>query len=227
MMQASPSRPIFSNQAGIHEKLPEILRRHQRHIFRKPAARHTVAAFEQAARAVVTSGRPVVLDSGCGSGESTQHLARRFPGHLVIGFDKSLARLQKNPFFETQRKRNLLLLRADAIDFWMLLAQANWPIERHYVLYPNPWPKRRQLKRRFHGHPVFFDLIRLSPYLELRSNWEIYLLEFAEAVYFATGRRFPVQRFEPAPAITPFERKYHASGHPLFKLSINFGSVEL
>lgn len=37
----------------------------------------------------------VILDSGCGTGESTLHIARRFPNIPVIGIDKSGERLTK------------------------------------------------------------------------------------------------------------------------------------
>ena len=43
----------------------------------------------------VTAPVAVILDSGCGTGESTIHIARRFPNIPVIGIDKSFARLNK------------------------------------------------------------------------------------------------------------------------------------
>ncbi len=214
------SRPVRSNQTGIHEDLFKILQRHRKKPYLKPISRHTLAAFETARRRLATIDRPLILDSGCGTGESSLFLSSMYPEAFVLGLDKSLVRLQKNPLFGTPHDRNVLLLRADLFDFWRLAAREGWRFEKHYIFYPNPWPKKRHLKRRIHGHPAFFDMLRLSPYLELRSNWRIYLEEFAAAVAFVTGRSFPVEPFVPETPISAFEKKYWMSGHELFRLQI-------
>ncbi|CAM9562378.1 unnamed protein product, partial [Sphacelaria rigidula] len=78
---------------------------------------------------------------------------------------------------------NLLLLRADLVDFWILAARDDtWRVEQHAILYPNPYPKRAQLLRRWHGHPVFPLIIGLGGRISLRSNWKAYLEEVCQAV---------------------------------------------
>ena len=54
-------------------------------------------------------------------------------------------------------------------------ARADICLARHYVLYPNPWPKIGHLARRWHGHAVFPDLLALGGVFECRSNWRIYI----------------------------------------------------
>ena len=49
------------------------------------------------------------------------------------------------------------------------------------MLYPNPWPKASQLKKRVHGHPAFPLLKGLGGTLELRTNWSVFAEEFAVA----------------------------------------------
>ena len=47
---------------------------------------------------------------------------------------------------------NLLLLRAELSDFWTEVAyHSDWIIAHHFLLYPNPYPKHKHLKRRWHG----------------------------------------------------------------------------
>src|SRR5690606_25968454 len=106
--------------------------------------------------------------------------------------------------------------------------------------YPNPWPKAGQLSRRIHGDASFFDLLRCSARLELRTNWEVYAREFAFALSQARAREVEARplkppsvladaagRFQPGDAghpshsateyaVSPFEAKYAASGHPLW-----------
>ena len=131
----------------------------------------------------------VILDSGCGTGESTIHIARRFPGIPVIGIDKSCARLNKagNPSQTAGEDvpANAFWIRAELLDFWRLALDyakaGKWTIPYHAVYYPNPWPKQSEATRRFHMHPIFPTLLALGETIELRTNWEIYAREFAEA----------------------------------------------
>ena len=104
---------------------------------------------------------------------------------------------------------------AELASFWRLALAAGWQLERHYLFYPNPWPKPGQLQRRWHAHPVFPDLLRLGGRLEMRCNWELYAEEFAFAVNRLAGTKIePVRLREPDP-VSAFERKYHDSGHGL------------
>lgn len=83
---------------------------------------------------------------------------------------------------------NLLLLRADLVDLWILASRDNaWEVKEHLILYPNPYPKRSQLRSRWHGHPVFPVLLGLGGRITLRSNWKSYLDEVCEAVLAING----------------------------------------
>jgi len=179
----------------------------------------TVRAFDDLQAIVSAERRPLVLDSGCGTGESTRRLAKAFPDVLVIGVDKSAARLGRTgatrfPF----RDGNAVWLRADLATFWRLALTAGWRLQRHYLLYPNPWPKPGQLQRRWHGHPVFADLLALGGRLELRTNWSIYAAEFAAAIAALTGQAITPCTVPPGEALSPFELKYRASGHALYSV---------
>lgn len=79
--------------------------------------------------------------------------------------------------------RNLLLLRADLVDLWILASRDNaWQVQEHCILYPNPYPKRSQLRSRWHGHSVFPVLLAVGGRITVRSNWKSYLDELCQAV---------------------------------------------
>lgn len=218
------SARIHSRQTQPHEALCARLEKYRTRGFQKPIARHTLAAFARAEQLVRATGQPLILDSGCGVGASTVCLARRFPDHFVLGIDKSVARLAKHHAYRDESVANYALVRADLIDFWRLAARHDWHVARHYLFYPNPWPKKSALTKRFHGHPVFWDLIKLGDYFEVRSNWEIYLREFEAAYFHCTGQHGRIEKFAPRAPITPFEKKYQRSGHELFRLEIALAS---
>lgn len=215
MHKETPSRQVTSQQDGVHDKLDEVVQRHRSHAFCKPIAPFNQQAFEQAGELWQRQGGALILDSGCGVGASTRYLARQFPEHFVIGIDRSDHRLQRQ---WGELPNNACLIRADLVDFWRLALAAGWHPDYHYLLYPNPSPKKKDLKLRWHGHPVFPDLVALGGVLECRSNWKLYLQEMQQALSL-----FDIKaQLEPLLAVddpvTPFERKYAQSGHELWSL---------
>ena len=210
-------RSVSSNQSGIHERLEETVQRHLNTEFRRPFAPHSVDAFAVAQQWLGERKQPLILDSFCGIGESSRWLAQNYPEHAVIGLDQSAHRLDKFQRQFGDTPENLLLLRADCDDFWRQALAAGWRCEQHWLLYPNPWPKSAQLQRRVHGSPLFPTLLGLGGRLLLRSNWRLYLEEFAVALAIA-GIQAPISRFTPIDTITAFERKYAGNGQPLWEL---------
>lgn len=215
------SRYPDSRQTGVHPRLERKVRRHRVHPWRAPMAGHTRRAFAQALAWRRRQGmeRPLILDSGCGTGRSAVHVAFNWPDAVVMGVDQSRSRLERARV-RFSLPDNLLLLRAESADFVRLARKAGWRPARHYLLYPNPWPRPAHLGRRWHGHPVFPDLVALGGVLELRSNWRLYLEEFALALtHLGVDAARPVQQL-PYPPWSDFEAKYAASGHALFRLRV-------
>ncbi len=212
------SRTISSAQTDIHEHLAERVQRHLAEPFRKPIGAPSQRSFDDAIEAWQRAGgQPLIIDAGCGVGESTLRLAMAYPDHFVIGVDQSEKRLTAGKdWWEGDMPGNFHWARADLVDVWRLLQQDTVPVARHYVLYPNPWPKIGHLGRRWQGHAVFPALAACGDYLECRSNWKIYIDEFAAALSMV-GRPASVEAWQPETAMTPFERKYGASGHGLWR----------
>ncbi|MDR0576825.1 MAG: methyltransferase domain-containing protein [Candidatus Accumulibacter sp.] len=227
-MQAN-SRIPFSAQEGVHRHLGALLER-RRTPFRKPCADYNRAAFAASVGRWrrVAPDAPLILDAGCGGGESSLALARRFPGHYVLGVDQSEARLRRRLAAQEAFAGpppgwppNVAFARADLVDYWRLLRDEGVRLARHYLLYPNPWPKIGHLSRRWHGHPAFPALLGLGGIFECRSNWRIYVEEFCLAVKILTGIEARGEIFVPDSPLTPFERKYQASGHTLYRAVVD------
>ena len=172
-----------------------------------PIAAHTKAAFlevKRYAEEFFSDGIPkhsspgssdepgLILDSGVGTGRSSRMLGEQHPNDLIIGVDRSLARLSKNDdataasednddFFVqvVEGQPNVLLVRAELGSFWRLIIEEGWEVKSQYLLYPNPYPKPRRLKSRFYAHPIFPVLLSIGNGIIVRSNWEGYLNEFA------------------------------------------------
>ncbi len=213
------SRQVDSRQDGVHGRLDAIVRRHLEHPFRRPVGERACEQFAVLAAALEHDTRPRVLDAGCGTGVSTLRLAQRHAHALVIGVDKSAHRLQtgERALGAAGAPCNALLLRCDVVDFWLLAAAAGWRFEAQYLLYPNPWPKPEHVQRRWPGHPVLPALLACGGKLELRTNWKTYADEWCLALQLAKVHWHMDCLNDPEP-ISPFESKYHASAHHLWRV---------
>lgn len=226
-MQQRTVHEVTSNQADIYENLEETVIRYVSTEYRRPFAEHTVKAFGAADAFVRAAGCPVVLDSGCGTGRSSFALAARFPECVVVAVDKSEVRLSKSSSLLCDKDllSRILFVRAELLDFWRLALSANWNIVHHAVFYPNPWPKSSEATRRFHLSPVFPAMLKLSPVTELRTNWEIYAREFAEAANIAGSAMelelsVNFESFVPLVPETAFEEKYFGAGQKLYRTMV-------
>lgn len=229
------SRAVSSNQDGIHDQLDALVSRHASTQFQKPVAAVNRSAFDDAVGAWRAAGSPaLILDAGCGVGLSTLKLARAFPQAFIIGVDQSADRLGRQLAWPDRLPQNQIRVRADLVDFWRLLLEAGIHPERHYLLYPNPWPKKAHIGRRWHGHAVFPVIVALGGLIECRSNWRIYVEEFAAALQQLSGEKVDCQPYLDIAseqttmvlpdALTPFEEKYRRSGHALWRCSLQLPS---
>ena len=234
----SQAKEVWSNQEGPFKDLEKLVRKYACTPYLRPIADHTRLAFADAEQFIAdfytkrhtgSAPHPVILDSGCGTGESTLHLAHQFPGYPVIGIDKSAVRLEKASQSVNSTIRDLpsnaFYVRAELIDFWRLALEkvtaGLWTIPYHALYYPNPWPKQSEATRRFHLHPIFPTLIRLALTTELRTNWEIYAQEFAQAAsLLSPNANVTIQLIKEGEPITAFERKYKNACQQLWQVLV-------
>lgn len=221
MSSSNTVKQVVSNQSSIVSDLEKKVLRYFETTYQRPFASHTLDAFKQAQSFINSFNAPVILDSGCGCGESSFVLAAKYPEYPVIGIDKSQFRLSKSQ--KKCQPKNLLLLQAELIDFWRLALDASMNVFFHALYYPNPWPKESQAGRRFHAHPIFPTLLKLCSNIELRTNWKIYAEEFLEASqigfkYLQMDLNPFLEEWVPEEPETAFERKYFENGQTLFRV---------
>lgn len=223
MTSGGNSSPVRSPQTGPHPGLAALLERRRGLDWRRP---QRPEPDWWAFLATLLQRQPVVqLDLGCGTGASTLALAKSAPDALTLGIDASILRLRRSVDLSVGGCAELAaqawLLHGDSVDLVQRLAAVpGLQTRKTWLLYPNPWPKPAQLPRRWHAHPVFPVLLKLSMQLELRCNWLPYAEEFAQAAH-ALGRQAWLKPLAvAATALTPFEHKYRSSGHALWQVVV-------
>ncbi|MGA0134724.1 MAG: tRNA (guanine(46)-N(7))-methyltransferase TrmB, partial [Opitutales bacterium] len=94
-------------------------------------------------------GARVTFELGCGHGHWLAAYGAAHPGETCVGIDLISDRIEK-----ALRKRekgglaNVTFLKAEATEFLDALP-AGTLVGATYILYPDPWPKRKHHKNRF------------------------------------------------------------------------------
>ncbi|KAJ8904707.1 hypothetical protein NDN08_001225 [Rhodosorus marinus] len=190
---------------------------------RRPVAEYNSEAFRTAQEFLKHHrGQDIIIDAGCGTGVSTEIIAEGNPDQLVLGVDRSEVRITRKKEREVQ---NAQFIRANLVDVWRLALEHRWVVKKQYLLYPNPYPKKTDLK--------------IGGELELRSSWLGYVQEFAHALRTLAqdeevmkslglaGRGIKISEVQTMQLtnnyLSNFERKYACSGMPLYRLLVHFG----
>ena len=128
---------------------------------------------------------PLDLEIGCGTGDFALEWA--FQTHRpVIAIEKTRNRfLQfKKKYKELNSPANLWPLHTNAVWWLTHYGRAN-SFEHIFLLYPNPYPKKKQSHLRWINRPFMpflLSLLKEKGYLELRTNKKYYYEEFKEKV---------------------------------------------
>ncbi|MFI5401141.1 MAG: tRNA (guanine(46)-N(7))-methyltransferase TrmB [SAR324 cluster bacterium] len=120
------------------------------------------------ARRLAAPASRLEVDLGCGSGNFLVQLAAAHSDRHYVGFELRYKRLVKSARkLERQGCANAWLLREAAERFGDYFAPAS--VDRVYVNFPDPWPRRSQWKKRLIGKAFLEELQRvLKPDGELR-----------------------------------------------------------
>ena len=214
------SKKVLSNQQSIHPNLAHVSNKHKDLLkYQNPIGAETTGILKATQEQIERSAKPLVMDCGCGTGESAIRLAKKLTDHTIVAIDKSSHRLSKVKKY-SPLPENLIFLRANLPDVWLYAYRHKWNIKKQYLLYPNPWPKQEQLMRRWHAHPIMPYLLSSSQNLELRTNWKIYALEFAWVTQHFLNKKVEVHSWLPKHPISNFELKYLKSGHKLYRVNV-------
>ena len=118
-------------------------------------------------------GKPVWLEIGFGGGEHLVHQAATNPGVGIIGAEpyiNGVAMLLGK--IRQAGVTNLAVYPGDARDLMDVLLPAS--VQRAFLLYPDPWPKKRHHRRRFVTPEHLAPLARaMAPGASLRVATDI------------------------------------------------------
>ncbi|MDP2809922.1 MAG: tRNA (guanosine(46)-N7)-methyltransferase TrmB [Rhodocyclaceae bacterium] len=169
--------------------------------------------------AVFTRSAPRILEIGCGMGETTAIIAAAHPQNDYLGIEvhtPGVGSLLKE--IATRELSNLRVIRHDAVEVVRDMI-APGSLSGIHIFFPDPWPKKRQHKRRL-IQPEFVKLLatRLAPsgYLHCATDWEDYALQMLEVLSGEPLLANMAKNFIPRPPYRPqtkFETRGLKLGH--------------
>jgi len=170
--------------------------------------------------ALFGNDRPVVLEIGSGKGRFLLTSGASRPECNILGIEKSLhyARVI------VRRLRHAGLANVRIINHDALLVLSRMipddSIDEVHIYFPDPWPRKREQKRRLVRGEVARDLARVMP-AGASGVWVTDHAGAYEAGVPVLASVFDVEEIDPSDPREPrtnYEEKYQAEGRPIYEV---------
>ena len=165
---------------------------------------------------------PLHVDLGCGDGSFLCEMAQQFPKRNFLGIERLTKRVEKVRR-KAEQIENVRVLRADTLFAVRYLLPAS-SVETFYLLFPDPWPKRRHQFRRIFTRD-FLEAIAIAleknGVLRIATDQVDYFHQIERAsrahLQFQVVPRSPDNAVLP---VTGFERKFREQNAPIYRLTL-------
>jgi len=162
---------------------------------------------------------PLEVDLGCGDGSFLRALAAEHPDRNFLGIERLLHRVRSS-----HRKAvdlpNVRVIRSETLFVLRHILPAG-SVDAFYLLFPDPWPKRRHHRRRL-VNAEFFSAIWNC----LRNQGSLFIATDHDDYFAAIGKLLqntpqfaPTDRDWALPPTT-FEKRFRMVGLPIHRLEL-------
>ena len=174
--------------------------------------------------AIFGRAAPLHVDLGCGDGSFLCELARQNPDKNFLGTEKLVGRVAKvcRKAAALENVRVLSVESSYAVRY--LLPEAS--VETFYLLFPDPWPKRRHHRRRIVTHD-FLDSVHRAlvndGVLWIATDQLDYFKQIQQSAQNRSGLAIVNPTASPARTdlpMTKFERRFREAGSPVYRLAL-------
>lgn len=164
---------------------------------------------------------PVHVDLGCGDGSFLRNLATQNPDKNFLGVERLLKRVRRSERKAAQLG-NLRIVRTESSFLVQHLLGAE-SIEAFYLLFPDPWPKRRHHRRRLITSDflvAIWSALTSDGSFFIATDYEDYFTWIHKLV--VQSGRFTVIGHESWPRLpmTTFERRFTDAGRAVYRLEL-------
>ena len=170
--------------------------------------------------AIFGRAAPLHVDLGCGDGSFLCELAQRYPDQNFLGIERLVGRVAKACRKASAMENVRLLSVESSYAIRYLLPERS--VETFYLLFPDPWPKRRHHRRRI----VKTDFLN-SIHRALADD-SVFRIATDQSDYFQQIRALAenhsgfaiVDAEDVELPLTKFERRFRGLGAPIHRLAL-------
>jgi tRNA (guanine-N7-)-methyltransferase len=174
--------------------------------------------------AIFGRAAPLHVDLGCGDGSFLCELAQRYPGQNFLGIERSVGRVAK-ACRKADALENVRVLNVES-SYAVRYLLPETSVETFYLLFPDPWPKRRHQQRRI-VKADFLDAIHHAladdGFFRTATDQLSYFEQIRAIACSHSG--FAIVDANASPAgtdlpLTKFERRFRGLGAPIYRLAL-------
>ena len=180
------------------------------------------------------NAHPVEIEIGFGKGRFLLEASKRYPKVNYIGVERAqkYVELTRERFEKYMRHfgvhkasgtfSNVRLAWTDA-NYFLTRYVAGASVQAYHIYFPDPWPKKRQRKRRIFRNPDFLEaltrtLTSENGRLYIVTDYAAYFQEIQERLSYVSALQPIAVNLSPDRDIaTNFEMKYVLEGRPIYR----------
>ena len=151
---------------------------------------------------ILATEKNIILDIGFGTGDSTIALQGMFPQHSILGIESY------KPGIKNLLSKNIFVHHGDALE--ILEKINNNTISQIYMLFPDPWQKKKHRKRRLlneYTFRVIMSIIKKNGFFHFSTDNINYALEAKAVINKVTSDEVAFSKNRGFRPITKFEKK--------------------
>ena len=173
---------------------------------------------------------PLHVDLGCGDGTFLFALAQRQPGKNFLGIERLSGRIEKasrkaGPSRTGTKIDNMRVLNVETSYAVRYLLPAG-SVETFYLLFPDPWPKRRHHRRRIVTSDFLNSIhaaLEEEGMLRIATDQSDYFEQITRLAHNQPEFMI-VDVDDTCLPLTKFEKRFQAQGAPIYRLALRKAS---
>lgn len=170
----------------------------------------------------ILKASPLYLEIGCGHGDFLVRKAKENPGEYFIGIENvSFFAIDAAEKIEENNLSNVLILNQNANELLEEIIPDEY-LDGMYILYPDPWPKRRHRKRRLlkeETYDRYHAVLKPGGWIEIWTDtdqWVDLSMPFLERLPGAVSQEEVADQI--GPTRTYFEQRAKSKQHPIYHI---------
>jgi tRNA (guanine-N7-)-methyltransferase len=163
---------------------------------------------------------PLQVDLGCGDGSFLCELAQRQPDQNFLGTEKLVGRVAK-VCRKAAALENIRVLNVES-SYAVRYLLPEKSVETFYLLFPDPWPKRRHQRRRIMTSGFLESIQRAladGGFIRIATDQLDYFEQIQRVGENHSGFTIADIEDEDLP-LSKFERRFRALGAPIYRLAL-------